>query len=275
MCELTNLFDESVVIKQYAPEIGVEVEGLGNSKWTSLAIANGLRRLLDRYLVVVVRDQFLQARSLRELVRHFGPLFLHHADEGVIFAEGFDDVLEMRKEPDGNRLFGGSEWHADVTFRNPAGLYSALSAQVLPIIGGDTGFASTVAAYDGLSAGMREFLQALNAVHSYNGPGQPDHPTETAVHPVIREHPVTKRKGIYLNKMFVSRFEGMSEAESKPLIDYFDQYMSQSEFIFRHRWREGDLVIWDNRFTLHYPINDFTGQRRVLYRCTAMEQASN
>ncbi len=218
----------------------------------------------DRYLLVIVRGQNLEAAVQRDLVKYFGPLFLHHADEGVLYVEGVPEVLEMRKQPDGARLFGGSDWHADVTFRNPAAYVSALQAKILPSLGGDTAFASTIAAYEILSPGLQTVLSKLEAVHSYDGPDAPDHPTETAIHPVVREHPVSGQCGLYINRMFAKRFQGMSEAESKPLIEYPDRHMSRVEFTFRHRWREGDLVFWDNRFTLHYPINDFSGQRRLL-----------
>lgn len=230
-----------------------------------------IRELLDHHLVVVIRGQSLAAPRLRDFVSYFGPLFTHHADEGVLVADGVPEVLEMRKEPDDARLFGGSDWHADVTFRNPAGYVSALHAKVLPPVGGDTGFASTIAAYDALSDGMKRLLDPLQSVHSYDGPGRADHPTETAVHPVVRRHPVTGKQGIYLNRMFVTRFVDMTDAESRSLIDYFDRHMSRPEFCCRQRWGEGDLVLWDNRFTLHYPINDFTGHRRLLIRCTALE----
>jgi taurine dioxygenase len=204
-------------------------------------------------------------------VRYFGPLFLHHADEGVLFVDGVPEVLEMRKEADGTRLFGGSDWHADVTFRKPAAYVSALQAKILPPLGGDTAFASCIAAYETLSPALQSVLEKLAAVHSYDGPNAPDHPTQTALHPVVRQHPTTGKRGLYLNRMFVRRFDGMTEAESRPLIEYLDRHMSRVEFTFRHRWQEGDLVFWDNRFTLHYPVNDFSGHRRLLLRCTALE----
>ena len=254
-----------------SPVLGVYVDGFDIEAQTLRAAAAQIRDWLDRYLVVVVRGQSLEASTQRDLVAHFGPLFRHHADEGVLPVAGCPEVLEMRKEPDGTRLFGGSDWHADVTFRRPAGYVSALQAKILPALGGDTAFASTIAAYETLSPGLREVLAGLDAVHSYDGPGRPDHPEQTAIHPVVREHPATGRRGLYLNRMFTTRFQGMSEAESQPLIDYLDRHMARTEFTFRHRWREGDLVFWDNRFTLHYPINDFTGQRRLLLRCTALE----
>jgi taurine dioxygenase len=260
-----------VTLESTSPVLGLYVDGFEIDSKCLAQAAEKLREWLDRYLVVVVRGQSLDAATQRDLVAHFGPLFLHHADEGVLPVPGYPEVLEMRKEPGGTRLFGGSDWHTDVSFRKPAAYVSALHAKILPSLGGDTAFASTIAAFDTLSQGMQETLSRLEAVHSYDGPGRPDHPAETAIHPVVRRHPSSGRRGLYLNRMFVTRFRDMNEAESRPLIDYLDRHMSRTEFTFRHRWREGDLVFWDNRFTLHYPINDFTGQRRLLLRCTALE----
>lgn len=262
---------QQIQVDFVSPVLGVYVEGLAVSAKNMAQSAAQIKTWLDRYLVVVLRGQALTPIQQRELVQHFGPLFLHHADAGVIYADGIPEVLEMRKEPDAARLFGGSDWHADVTFRKPAAYVSALQAKILPPLGGDTAFASTIAAYQTLSPGLQTMLAQLQAVHSYDGPEAPDHPTETAIHPVVREHPLSGQLGLYINRMFVKRFDGMTEAESRPLIDYLDRHMSRVEFTFRHRWREGDLVFWDNRFTLHYPINDFSGQRRLLWRCTALE----
>ena len=254
-----------------SPVLGVYVDDFDLAAKTCGHAATEIRGLLDQHLVVVVRGQELLPTQQRELVREFGPLFLHHADDGVIFADGLPEVLEMRKEADGARLFGGSDWHADVTFRKPAAYVSALHAKILPPLGGDTGFASTIAAWEALSTGLQTTLAPLAVVHSYDGPDAPDHPTETAIHPLVRTHPVTGKQGLYINRMFARRFEGMSEAESRPLIEFLDRHMSRIEFTFRHRWQDGDLVFWDNRFTLHYPINDFSGHRRLLLRCTALE----
>lgn len=254
-----------------SPVLGVYVENFEVTESNLAAAADLIRNLLDQHLVVVLRRQSLSAPLQRELVKQFGPLFLHHADEGVLYADGLPEVLEMRKEADGERLFGGSDWHADVTFRKPAAYVSVLHAKILPPLGGDTAFANTISAYETLSPGLQAVLEGLSAVHSYDGPDAPDHPSETAVHPVVREHPVTGKRGLYINRMFAKRFDGMTEAESQPLIDYLDRHMSRTEFTFRHRWQDGDLVFWDNRFTLHYPINDFAGHQRLLLRCTALE----
>ncbi len=229
-----------------------------------------IRDLLAQYLVLVFENQNLTTLQFRDIVAKFGPLFIHHSDEGVLVSDEAPEVLEMKKEPDSTRLFGGSDWHADVTFRKPEGFLSVLYSKIIPPIGGDTAFASNIAAYDALSEGMKELLKGLKAVHSYNGPGQPDHPSESAVHDIVRIHPDTGKAGLYINKMFVTRFDGMTAAESKPLIDYLDAHMSSPQFTCRISWNENQVVMWDNRFTLHYPINDFSGHLRLLQRCTAL-----
>jgi taurine dioxygenase len=257
--------------KPITPHIGALLSGVALSDAPDEETLAVIRAALAEHLVLVFDDQKLTPRDLRDFTACFGPLFHHHADEGVIRAEGVPEVLEMRKEPDGARLFGGSDWHADVTFRKPAGYLSILHALIVPPVGGDTAFTSTIAAFQALSEGMNGHLRGLEAVHSYDGPGRPDREGQTALHPVVRRHPETGAEGLYINRMFATRFAGMTEAESRPLIDFLDRHMTRAEFGCRVGWRAGQVVMWDNRFTLHYPINDFTGQRRLLIRCTALE----
>jgi len=253
------------------PHIGSLMPGLELSAQPDAATLAAIRTVLAHRLVLVFENQSLTSTALRDFVRHFGPLYCHHVDEGIIFADDLPEVLEMRKEPDGAKLFGGSNWHADVTFLKPAGYVSVLHALIVPPVGGDTGFASTIAAFEALSPRMQDLLRGLEAVHSYDGPGRPEREGLTAIHPVVRQHPETGAEGLYVNRMFVTRFVGMSEAESLPLIDFLDRHMSRPEFSCRIRWKPGNVVMWDNRFTLHYPINDFSGHRRLLIRCTALE----
>lgn len=253
------------------PNFGALVKGVDLGEDLAPETLNLIRSAIDRSLVLVFEGQSLSPTELRDFVANFGPLFRHHDDEGVIFADDLPEVLEMRKEPDGKRLFGGGDWHADVTFVKPAGYISALQSVILPPVGGDTAFADTTAAFASLSSGLQELLRGLDAVHSYDGPGRATREGLFALHPVVRRHSETGAEGIYLNRMFTKHFDGMTEEESRPLIDYLDRHMSRPEFSFRHRWRPGNLVMWDNRFTLHYPINDFEFQRRLLIRCTALE----
>ena len=253
-----------------SPVIGARIEGLNLTANPTQDEIRFLEQRLAEHLVLVIPEQNLEPAELASLVRYFGPLFEHHADEGVLYADGINTVLEMRKEPDGERLFGGSDWHADVTFRKPEGYLSFLISTVVPGLGGDTAFANTIASYNALSPGFKNLLRQLNAVHSYDGPLKPDHPSESVVHPVIRQHPLTGEEGLYINRMFATRFEGMTAEESRPLIEFLDRHMTQPQFTCRISWEVNQLVIWDNRFTLHYPINDFTGEARLLYRCTAL-----
>ena len=257
-------------VKPISPILGATLHGLNLSANADAELIDFISSAMAKHLVVVIPQQDLSAKSLKQFVSHFGPLFVHHADEGVIHADGLEEVLQMRKDPEDTKLFGDGDWHADVTFRKPEALFSVLHAKIIPPLGGDTAFSSNIASFSALSSGMQEMLRGLNAIHSYNGPGLPEHPTETAVHPVVRAHPETGQESLYINKMFAIRFEGMSEFESRPLIEFLDQHMSKEQFTCRISWQPGQVVIWDNRFTLHYPINDFTGQQRLLLRCTAM-----
>ena len=262
---------EFVTVEPVTPHLGAVLRGVSLSAAPEADTLAQIRAALAHHLVLVIEDQDLSPRALRDFTSHFGPLFHHHADEGVLRVPGVPEVLEMRKEADGARLFGGSDWHADVTFRKPAAYLSVLHALTVPPVGGDTAFASTIAAFAALSEGMQDLLRGLEAVHSYDGPGRPDRVGQTAVHPVVRRHPETGCEGLYLNKMFATRFQGMTEQESRPIIAFLDRHMTRPEFTCRLSWRQGQVVMWDNRFTLHYPINDFTGHPRLLIRCTALE----
>ena len=253
-----------------SPHIGAIVEGTGDLRTADASTIQFLRDALDAHHLLVIRDQSMTAAELRTLTSQFGPLFVHHDDQGVIHADGLKEVLEMRKEPDGDYLFGGADWHTDVSFRSPEGYASFLHAKVLPPLGGDTLFNSCLAAYAALSPGMKTMLDDLQAVHSYWGPGRPDHPQQCATHAVVRTHPTKQQKSLYINRMFATRFEGMTESESRPIIDFLDHHISNGAFGCRISWEPGQLVIWDNRFTLHYPCNDFSGHLRLLIRCTAM-----
>lgn len=227
---------------------------------------------LAERLVVVLPGQALDPGALHEFMNHFGPAHVHHPDEGVVFVPDLPEVLELRKDPDGARLFGGDGWHADVTFLEPCGSITGLSASVVPPSGGDTLFASSIAAFEALSPTMQDLLRSLRAVHSYDGPWHPDRPGLTAVHPVVRRHPETGLEGLYVNTMFITRFDGMTPAETRPLLDFLETHITRPEFTCRVSWEPGQLVLWDNRFTLHYPVNDFAGHARLLHRRVALER---
>mgnify|MGYP000870961338 CR=1 FL=1 len=253
------------------PHLGAFVCGLDLSRQPDAALRDALEDAMARHLVLVIQDQDLSPAQLRDLALTFAPPHLHHADDNVHFADGLPEVLELRRDAEGGHLFGGGGWHADVTFQKPAGYFSFLHARVLPPVGGDTGFASTVAAFNALSPGMQAMLRGMSAVHSYDGPDRPEHKTLTVTHPVVRKHSMTGAEGLYLNTMFVTRFDGMTPEESQPLLLWLEAHMTRMEFTLRLRWQPGHLVIWDNRFTLHYPSNDFSGHPRRMIRCATLE----
>lgn len=248
--------------------LGAIAEGIDLST-ASADTLNELRSALDTHLVLYVTDQALDRFQLSRLGRHFGPPFRH-----PIVDNGFDDcpeVLELLSEPGHAALFGGASWHADVSWMSPTGYVSILHGIEIPPVGGDTAFASTQAAFAALSDGLKDLLRRMEAVHTYAWYERREDADHTVTHPVVRRHPSTGREGLYVNRMFTCRFHDMTVAESAPLLDYLFDHMERHEFTCRFRWRPGGVILWDNRFTLHYPVNDFSGARRRMIRTTTLE----
>ncbi len=227
-----------------------------------------LKAALDEHLVLYVPDQDLDRHQLAALGLRFGPPFLH-----PIVNNGFDDepaVLELLRKPDDKAMFGGESWHGDVTWMNPVGHVSILHGIEVPPVGGDTGFASTIAAFNTLSDGLKDMLRGLRAVHAYHWYERREDPAYSATHPVVRRA-ADGREGLYINRMFTNRFDGMTVEESQPLLTYLFDHIQRHEFTCRFRWEKGGVILWDNRFTLHYPINDFSDLRRRMIRTTSLE----
>ncbi len=258
----------SFEIVPVAGALGAEVSGVSLPQ-IGVEESAALRTALDRYHVLRFRGQDLDRFQLSALAQNFGPHFLH-----PIVSNGFPDcpeVLELRRDVDDAVLFGGECWHADVTWMKPAGYVSILHALEVPPFGGDTCFASTIAAFEALSPSFRDMLRRLNAVHSYYWYERREEPPWVVEHPVVRKHPSGGQEGLYVNRMFTSRLSGMTVAESAPLLTQLFSHMERYEFTCRFRWQEGDVLMWDNRFCLHYPLNDFSGQRRRMIRTSTME----
>ena len=262
--------DMAISVAPVAGALGAVVEGIDLAKADAGAL-DELKFVLDRHLVLYVPGQDLDRHRLSALGRHFGPPFFH-----PIVDNGFDDcpeVLELLREEAETPLFGGACWHADVTWVRPAGYVSILHGIEIPPVGGDTAFISTQAAFDALSDGLKDLLRGLEAVHCYHWYERREDPAYAIEHPVVRRHPVTGREGLYVNRMFTNRLKDMTSAESRPLLDYLFDHLERPEFGCRFRWQPGAVLLWDNRFTLHYPIDDFGGQRRRMIRTTSLEAA--
>ncbi len=259
--------------------LGAEVHGLDLSQTLDVPTRAAIRDALLDHLVLVFRDQTLTPGQLTGLGAAFGTLNVHPFHQPIA---GHDHVLEILKEPADAVNIGG-QWHTDVTFLEQPVMGSLLYAAELPEIGGDTLFANNYLTYESLSAGMQKMLGRLHAVHSagttfgdtdgrLNLRGVADETVAGAAvhaevtHPVVRTHPETKRKTLFVNPAFTIRFAGMTAAESRPLLGYLCGLVERPEFTFRLRWETGTVAFLDNRCTQHYAINDYPGTRRLLYR---------
>ena len=202
----------------------------------------------------------------------------------------------MIKEADDHAVNVGGLWHADVTYREHPNLGSVAYVKESPRYGGDTIYANLYLAYEQLSSGMRKLLDNLDAVHSslmpYGGGctlsggvartrpqrhrtqffmGSTEAETIELAHPVVRRHPDTGRRLLYINRGFTERFAGMSKEESLPTLEYLFAHCERPEFSCRYRWSSGTVGVWDNRCVLHYALNDYFGQRRLMHRISINE----
>jgi len=270
-------------LRPVAPACGVEIRGL-DVRDQSSDVLHVLTDALLHHSVVFVRDQSLSPEEQVALTARLGTVlrvpYIRHLDE-------HPDVIAVLKEADEQRIstFGGT-WHSDFSFLEEPPSYTLLHAVQLPEVGGDTLWASQYAAFDALSPGMQRMLEPLRAVqtawpHGTRGPG-PNAAVSRSVqmtrndpsadrevlHPVVRVHPVSGRKALFVNPVYTQWFEGMTEAESRPLLQFLFDHATKPEFTCRLRWEPGTLAIWDNRCLLHLAINDYDGSRRLLHRTT-------
>jgi taurine dioxygenase len=195
--------------------------------------------------------------------------------------EGFPEIIQVMKLEHERTNFGGI-WHSDTTYLEQPPMGSMLLAREVPPFGGDTLFASQYAAYEALSDGMRKLLDPLKAVSSsakadvsktredrIASDGRADARKDyVAEHPVVRTHPETGRKALYVNIAHTVRFAGMTEEESAPLLHYLYQHQVKPEFTCRFAWQPGSLAFWDNRCVQHNPVNDYHGYKRLMHRIT-------
>jgi taurine dioxygenase len=262
--------------------LGAEISGVDLARLQEAEFAQ-IQRAFTDHLVLFFRDQRIGPEQQVELTRRFGPVlrvpYVTHLKE-------HPDIIAVLKEAEERQISTfGNAWHSDFSFleQPPAG--SLLYAREVPAFGGDTLWSNMYTAYETLSEGMRRMLVGLKAVHTGKPYGReggvgikgarsiqitrgdPEADRETA-HPVVRTHPESGRKALFVNAIYTTRFEGMTGAESRPLLDFLFEHATRPEFTCRFRWSPGALAIWDNRCTLHYAVNDYDGSRRLLHRTT-------
>jgi taurine dioxygenase len=226
--------------------------------------------------VIFFRDQDITPAQQLGFAKRFGDPVPYPMIEGI---DGFPEIAPVIKLEHETVNFGGV-WHTDTIYTDEPPMGAILAARELPEFGGDTIFANMYAAYEALSDGLKAMLGPLRAVNSSakgaaqvtrlrgdeEGPGKDAASLREAVHPVIRTHPETGRKVLYVSRGHTTRFEGMTEDESAPLLDYLFEHQIRPEFTCRFRWAPGSIAFWDNRAAQHYPINDYHGHKRIMHR---------
>jgi taurine dioxygenase len=254
--------------------LGAEIRGVDLRAELGDETVSEIRRAWLEHLVVFFRDQLLAPAQLLAFARRIGEPVEYPFVKGI---EGFPDIIAVTKLPHERVNFGGI-WHSDTAYLERPAMATLLIARDVPPFGGDTLWSNMYAAYEALSPGVKRVLDGVRAVHSSaladvsktredrirdSGHAADEYSAE---HPVVRTHPETGRKALYLNMAHTARFAGMSEDESRPLLQYLFRHCVRPEFTCRFRWRTGSLALWDNRCTLHNPINDYDGHTRIMHR---------
>ncbi|MFV0524674.1 MAG: TauD/TfdA dioxygenase family protein [Acidimicrobiales bacterium] len=263
-----------------APQIGAVVDGVSLADPVDDELFQQLNRALLEWKVLVFRNQDITGDQQAGFARRWGALESHPFFK-LVHAENDDiepEIVRLAKDD----KTGGYEntWHSDVSWRLVPSLGSILRAIEVPDVGGDTMWADMGAAYDHLSDDMKQRIDGLVAVHDWIdsfGRGmseqeraelRPDFPA--VEHPVVRTHPETGRKTIYVNRNFTQHIVGLDPAESEDLIDFLCLQATIPEYQCRWRWQPGDVVFWDNRSTQHYAVSDYYPSRRVMERITVI-----
>ena len=245
----------TLTVTKAGPNLGARVEGLDLRSIAAEAIREQLVPLLHEYHVLVLPGDTLEAEELERFARAWGDLLEHPASRveqtpfvQLIYADGTDD----------SRL---GHWHSDMTWHETPPIITMLQAHVLPSEGGGTSFANQHLAYETLPEDLRSKLDGAKAWNSGKNFG-PDMPV--TLQPAIRTHDETGRKALYINPAFTTEIDGLDEIASRDVIARAVQHGTRPEFTYRHQWDTGDLVLWDNRSVMHYPIRDYSEQRALL-----------
>jgi len=261
--------------------IGAEIKGVDLAQLDDVGFADIHRALLD-HGVIFFRDQNLTPAQQLAFAVRWGDIHQHPYLDGL---PDCPEIIEIVKEA-GERNRFGDHWHTDQIFTPAPAMATMLYAKEVPPVGGDTMFASLSHAYDALSDGMKDLACRLRTYNLYDKqaprsrrmsakiPDQ-DKPAEPAIHPLVRVHPETGRRGLYITEMQTTRrLDGMTVEESRPLIEYLLRHATRPEFTCCIRWDVGTLAIWDNRCLMHLALDDYPDYRRVMHRITIKGDAT-
>lgn len=260
-----------------AGALGAEIHGIDLCRDLGTEEFAAIRALLLEYEVIFFRDQDVSPEQHKAVALSFGALQTHPAYATV---EGFPEITILESTPDKPTKI--EAWHCDMTFRQHPPMATVLRADIVPPRGGDTLWSSMTAAYSGLSQPLRAFLDDLTAVHSFSHgfreslaeEGGRERLADAVAanppvrHPVIRTHPETGKKVLFVNSLFTTHIEGLSRAESAAILELLFRHITTAEYTCRFKWQPHSIAIWDNRSTQHKPINDYFPEHRRLQRIT-------
>jgi taurine dioxygenase len=262
----------SIQVNKLTPHVGAEIRGVDLAQPLDERTFKEINDALVDNCVIFFRDQKLTVDQHKAFGRLFGELHMHPAAPGLV--EGHPEILVIHAD-ENSRHVAGEIWHSDVSCDLEPPLGSILYMHELPPVGGDTLFASMYAAYDALSDPMKRFLEPLTAMHEgehvYRGRyGVKDEGKvfPKAEHPVIRTHPVSGRKALYVNSGFTTKIVGLERAESDALLQFLYRHIETPEFQCRFRWQVNSIAFWDNRCVQHHAMWDYFPQRRHGHRVT-------
>lgn len=267
-----------MIIRQIAGALGAELHGVDLTQPLSVDLQQDIRAALLQHQVIFFRDQDLSPDQFMRFAHTLGQPVEYPFVKGL---DGYPCVIEVKKLEHEKVNFGGI-WHSDTTYLEQPPMGSMLLAKEVPPYGGDTLFANQYLAWDSLSNTMKSLLDGLVGISSsakadvsktredrIKSDGKDNAPKEyLAHHPLVRTHPETGRKALYVNVAHTAGIVGMTDAESAPILNFLFQHQVKPEFTCRFVWQAHSLAVWDNRCTQHNPVNDYHGFRRVMHRIT-------
>ncbi len=267
-----------ITVRRVAGALGAEVGGADLSQDLPEGTVAAIRAALLEHGVIFFRDQPLEPAAYMRFAELFGTPVEYPLVKGL---DGFPMIIEVKKLEHERNNFGGI-WHSDTTYLEKPPMGSMLLAREIPPFGGDTLFANQVMAWDALSDGLKKMLRDMKAISSSakadvsktredriktDGDARSRQSFENA-HPVARVHPETGKVALFVNVAHTTRFEGWTEEESAPLLNYLFQHQVRPEFTCRFVWQPASLAFWDNRSVQHNPVNDYHGYKRLMHRIT-------
>jgi taurine dioxygenase len=266
-------------VRPLSSALGAEIVGIDLSRPLDDALFGRIRDAWHQYLILLFRDQKLSEEDEVGFAERFGPLARIHTAQFVARHPAVMLISNIREDgkPIGALPDGEMQFHSDQCYQPKPAAASMLYAIEVPSRGGDTLFANAYLAYETLPDSIKRRLDGKRASHAYDYDqastrrgGEVAGDAPSCLHPVVRTHPATGRKALYVNRLMTRRIEGLPATQSEELLEFLFNHQERPEFVYAHVWRPGDLLMWDNRCTLHARTDFSAGERRLLRRVTIL-----